>query len=417
MGKRQINVKEAVEDIRSGLDDRSLMVKYRLDAKGLQSLLDKLADVGAIERGELESRMTGYTATAVVSDDFTHSGEHTVSQLSVKESTKQKGVQTIKAREAVNAIRSGMTDTEIMAKYKLSAKGLRCLFDQLMQAGAVRQNDVERRTPLMDSTVDLRGVLGQMTLDEALSDGQSEEESAWKCPSCGRAHAGDPSVCPSCGYRISAGPEPARNIQENVQQVVMVAAPAAATPDEEDEEDVPGPSRTVKSDELVRDIRKGLTDDELMRKYKLNGKRLQRAFSKLLGNKMITEGELYSRASFFPETFAMEIGDVEHPEGRYVAVPLPIYEPKNPTLLGRVRDISESVVNVVGIDAAVDETKTLIILPERFIDMDPVILDVRCRWNKRTEAGDRITGFEITNIPKESLRRLKKLIDMLTFGG
>jgi hypothetical protein len=54
--KRKINTRDIVNDIRSGMDDASLMDKYLLTAKGLQSAFDKLVDVKAITRGELCSR-------------------------------------------------------------------------------------------------------------------------------------------------------------------------------------------------------------------------------------------------------------------------------------------------------------------------------------------------------------------------
>lgn len=52
----------------------------------------------------------------------------------------------IGAREAVNDIKSGMTDAELMAKYRLTANGLESLFRKLVEAKLLDQSFVSKRT-------------------------------------------------------------------------------------------------------------------------------------------------------------------------------------------------------------------------------------------------------------------------------
>ncbi|MGO9566491.1 MAG: YIP1 family protein [Desulfomonilaceae bacterium] len=54
--------------------------------------------------------------------------------------------QKIGAREAVNDIRSGMTDAELMKKYGLTAKGLESLFRKLVEAKLLEESFVSKRT-------------------------------------------------------------------------------------------------------------------------------------------------------------------------------------------------------------------------------------------------------------------------------
>ena len=54
--KRTVKASDIVNDIRSGMDDSVLMVKYSLTAKGLESAFKKLLDAKALTRGELYSR-------------------------------------------------------------------------------------------------------------------------------------------------------------------------------------------------------------------------------------------------------------------------------------------------------------------------------------------------------------------------
>jgi outer membrane protein assembly factor BamB len=59
----------------------------------------------------------------------------------------------INAREAAADIKAGIHDSEIMAKYSLSAKGLESLFTKLKQAGLLTQSDLDRRATLRENTV------------------------------------------------------------------------------------------------------------------------------------------------------------------------------------------------------------------------------------------------------------------------
>ena len=61
-GKKTINAKQALTDIRSGMSDTELMEKYGLSDKGLQILLKKLVDVGHLKEHELQARSSATSA-------------------------------------------------------------------------------------------------------------------------------------------------------------------------------------------------------------------------------------------------------------------------------------------------------------------------------------------------------------------
>jgi len=62
---------------------------------------------------------------------------------------------TIKARDIVNDIRAGLTNLQLMEKYQLSSKGLVSIFNKLTTEKAVRQEELQGRSPLADDTVAL----------------------------------------------------------------------------------------------------------------------------------------------------------------------------------------------------------------------------------------------------------------------
>ena len=51
----------------------------------------------------------------------------------------------ISAADALKCIRSGMDDSDLMKRYKISAKGLRSLFRKLVAAGVVDRSELDRR--------------------------------------------------------------------------------------------------------------------------------------------------------------------------------------------------------------------------------------------------------------------------------
>jgi hypothetical protein len=61
-----INPADAVRDIRSGMHDFDLMEKYRLSAKGLQSLFEHLVKAGLMEQAEFDRRMPSFDQTVEI---------------------------------------------------------------------------------------------------------------------------------------------------------------------------------------------------------------------------------------------------------------------------------------------------------------------------------------------------------------
>jgi hypothetical protein len=55
----------------------------------------------------------------------------------------------IKAKDVVNDIREGLTDSQLMGKYGLSVKGLQGVFTKLVQAKIILPEDLFGRAPVL----------------------------------------------------------------------------------------------------------------------------------------------------------------------------------------------------------------------------------------------------------------------------
>ncbi len=125
--KPKIKAGDAVRCIRSGMTDSQLMEKFGLSAKGIHSLILKLLQVKAITQEEIDQRRASSHDKTVIGrmseDDF------------------------------VKDIQSGMSDSDLMKKYALSADGLQTVIKTLTKAKAVTAEKLYRTSASVHDTV------------------------------------------------------------------------------------------------------------------------------------------------------------------------------------------------------------------------------------------------------------------------
>jgi hypothetical protein len=124
-------MREVADLIRSGATDIELMTKYGISAHGLEKLLNKLVTAGQLSEKELDFR----SQLSQLSDYVD------LCELRPRNVKKTK----INAAEALQDLRAGASDLELMKKYKVSGKGLESLFSKLVEAGEISQYELDRR--------------------------------------------------------------------------------------------------------------------------------------------------------------------------------------------------------------------------------------------------------------------------------
>lgn len=359
MAKRQINIKESVNDIRKGMSDAALMAKHRLDAYGLQSLFNKLVSIKAIEKHEIDQRMPEFTETVRWTDSPKGAPRPPTARGEKKAAPKRKRKPpTIKAKEAIMNIRAGMSDGELMEKYRLSSKGLKNLYDQLLKADLIEQWELDLRNPAFDSTVDVSNIVNEMKRNAQLTPEKSEPK------------------------RLAVLRQGPTNLHA-----------------------------------LSRDVRLGLSDMDLMEKYRLSYDQLQKGYEDIIRKGIMSRGELFGRSSLLAETISLPVDYFENKSAAYLAFPVPVYEAGKPGVVGRIRNMTERDLGLIGIRARVDDLKTLVISPEKFAKIQPFSLDAECLWSEEKASGEYVAGFEIVSISRDNLAKLRSLIELLTLGG
>jgi hypothetical protein len=90
----------------------------------------------------------------------------------------------IRASEVVRDLRAGMTDLELMEKYRLTPELLRYVFRRLVEAGRMTELEFYERTSMSESGL-FRAFSG-------------ESHACLKCHRCGRTLTEEEEVCSFC---------------------------------------------------------------------------------------------------------------------------------------------------------------------------------------------------------------------------
>ncbi len=126
---------------------------------------------------------------------------------------------------------------------------------------------------------------------------------------------------------------------------------------------IPGRQR-IKIREIVSDIKAGMTDPELMTKYKIDRKALQSLFKKLLDLKAISRDTLFGEMGLQYESSVP--ANVREADRYVLDFDIPVYEDGHPETQGSVHDITEKGVGIRGLRIRVNEVKTLVVLGDAF---------------------------------------------------
>ena len=117
--------------LRSGMDDAVLMKRYNLTARGLQSLLNKLAATGAISQQELDDRAARSDREVVVDEEVTSRDAFDISSSEVDPC------------QIVDAVKSGAAFEAIMEQCKLTSRSLKEELQRLRAQGLISQDELD----------------------------------------------------------------------------------------------------------------------------------------------------------------------------------------------------------------------------------------------------------------------------------
>jgi|SRR5271157_5578436 len=173
--------------------------------------------------------------------------------------------------------------------------------------------------------------------------------------------------------------------------------------------------RRIDTKELVTDIRSNLSDAELMEKYKLSSRGLQRVFTKLVDSRAVMADDISGRSILHDDSVTLQ-----KVRGSLRALPIlsiGIHDKNNPQIMGRIIDLSEVGVGVSGLEALVGEEKRLVVVSDEFLEFEPFSFEAKCRWSRMGDEDKICTaGFEITDISEGAYIQLLELLQLMTLS-
>jgi len=274
---------------------------------------------------------------------------------------------SISAREVLEDIRSGVDDIALMKKYELSAKGLQSLFTKLGEAGIIKHLNAH------EVMADLRSGIS--------SDGLMKK------------------------YKLTA--QGLQNLFQELDRAGLLRGSA-------EHNDVPA-KVVIDIDLMVKDIRSGLTKTQLMRKYHLSDRGLRWISMTLISSGSIAWQEVYDNLCI---SYQELVPDKPRQRKRHpLPFECPVYVVDNPGVVGKVRDIAEKGLGILGISANAGETKTLVIHKHEFGEFAGFTFDAVCRWTTKGPKGLVGAGFEICHISIGNLKEFRLLLHLAQFGS
>ena len=168
--------------------------------------------------------------------------------------------------------------------------------------------------------------------------------------------------------------------------------------------------RRISARQVVEDIRSGTAVMELLTKYKLTSNELRKLLDKLLHSRLLDQRELDSWSTLNHEITV--IRGVRQDARLTIDFPLRVQDCDHPYKQGIVRDLSRRGIGVLGINARVGETRTLVVRLNGIADCSSVKFEAKCRWVIQMEAEGQecLAGFEITGIDSAALKELRKVL-------
>ncbi|MEW6349242.1 MAG: hypothetical protein AB1646_09280 [Thermodesulfobacteriota bacterium] len=173
-------------------------------------------------------------------------------------------------------------------------------------------------------------------------------------------------------------------------------------------------ARTIRTRELVKDIREELSGPSLRKKYGLSQDELRYCLERLLIGGAISRDEhdrTVSGRRAFDEVELTGIVTRRFRRVRTECRKVFISEIGAPSNRGRAWDISEDGLKTVGIPAAPGEIKNLVVTFGDIRHSPSISFDAECRWIATEGVShERMAGFEIVMISDEDLKLLRLVI-------
>ncbi|MCA1960040.1 MAG: hypothetical protein LDL33_04510 [Desulfomonile sp.] len=169
--------------------------------------------------------------------------------------------------------------------------------------------------------------------------------------------------------------------------------------------------RTISPAEFVKDFFAGLTDAELIEKYRLTPSQLRHVFRAILDMRLISPMDFESWQIFHNLSVPLRIR--LYPRTT-LTVPPPIYEASTPSNRGVILNFSEYGIGVKGLHATLDSLMNLAIPTNSAPRARPITIQARCKWiAAKTGNQGPASGFYVVVVNETSWAAVRRALEGL----
>ena len=169
----------------------------------------------------------------------------------------------------------------------------------------------------------------------------------------------------------------------------------------------------INARDAVNCIQSGMNADQVMKRYQISESNLRNLLKQLVDGGHVSEEECLRWSDLSTDRYD-EVRLRLSPSHELSVLTL-MHDSACQQIRGRLQKIGEDELAIVGIDAAVGETRTLIIPAKPYLDRDNIWLEARCSQAGEDKHGSPTsTNFQITAISEEHRANLRELALLLS---
>jgi hypothetical protein len=169
--------------------------------------------------------------------------------------------------------------------------------------------------------------------------------------------------------------------------------------------------RRNRAESIAADIRRGCSEEDLMRTFQISPKRLPQIIEALVAEGFLNGLDLQNLRGEDEEVIFLEKRRSPRYKTRTAVV---VIDAENPFQKCLLIDASEQGLAVKGMDVRREERRRLAVLGDEIGSVEPFELKAQCRWiHRNADDGRPVAGFELVGISDENAILLRKLLDHL----
>jgi PAS domain S-box-containing protein len=162
--------------------------------------------------------------------------------------------------------------------------------------------------------------------------------------------------------------------------------------------------KRINAGEIAKDLQLGLSDAQLMDKYKLSLKGLLSLYKRAVEAGIIDACEVHRRFGLSESLVTLE--DCRNFPRITIQKTIQIHDIDRPEIKGTISNISESGLRTEALESARGDVRTLVIQPHEVTGTEPLVIEAKCCWSEYQSDGSCTAGYEVVGILRGNLKDL-----------